>query len=101
MIFDDDFTLMPKLRANTIPANWEDLVTKSEDSATDLDINSSKIWFNQYYVERAVPESGFDATFTKSNTKVTSTKMAQLSSSNEVCDEVNVSKKRLSILGIY
>ena len=45
-IFDDDFTLTPALSSNTVPTNWVDLLTKSEESATDLDIDSSKIWFN-------------------------------------------------------
>ena len=39
-IFDDDFTLAPTLRANTVHNIWADLVPKSAESATNLDIGS-------------------------------------------------------------
>ena len=69
--FDDNFTLMPDLRSNTVPTNWEYLVTKPAESATDLDIDSSKIWFNQNYLDPEDPASDADATFTNSNSTVT------------------------------
>ena len=68
--FDDDFTLMPNQRARTVPTKWVDSVTKLAEFTTDLDIDASKIWFNNNHTDLENPESGFDATLTKVNAKV-------------------------------
>ena len=42
-VFDDNFTLILALRVKTVPANWADLVEKSLESASDVDIDLSKV----------------------------------------------------------
>ena len=61
-------------------------MTKSGESTTDLDIDSSEIWFNQNYVDPDDPESGFDATFTKTN----ATSAAPVYEVDNSTDEINV-----------
>ena len=61
-------------------------MTNSAESTTDLDTDSSKIWFNQNYVETDNPESGFDATFTKTN----ATSAAPVCEVDNSADEINV-----------
>ena len=42
-------------------------MSRSAKSTSNCDIDFSKIWFNQHYDNPNQPESGFDVTFTASN----------------------------------
>ena len=46
VIFDDNFTLIPALRMKTVPSNWADLVEKLSESASNINVDLSKVWFN-------------------------------------------------------
>ena len=63
VVFDNVFTLIPSLRSKTVPKNWADLVAKSSESICNEEIDSSKIWFEQHYLNPLNPESGFTAPF--------------------------------------
>ena len=63
VVFDDDFSLIPSLRTSTVPSNWADLVARSTESVTSDDVDSSKLWFEQNYIDPNEPDAGFGATF--------------------------------------
>ena len=46
VIFDDDFSTVPYIKAGTIPPNWEDLVKYSSGMATTKDVNLADTWLN-------------------------------------------------------
>ena len=58
VVFNDEFTFIPAMRTNTIPLNWVDLVSKSVECVSNMDIDSSKIWFSQQHSNSDDSESG-------------------------------------------
>ena len=44
IVFDDNFLLILALQSNTVPKNWVDLISKSIESISEEEINSSKIY---------------------------------------------------------
>lgn len=101
-VFDDDFYLVSSLRSNTEPPNWDDLVSRSDESASNGDIESSKILFNQHYDDTNQPESVFDATFTVSNSNQKPDSSIPLqdntnSSTNLLANEVENGKSSISV----
>ena len=61
MVFDNDFTLVLAMRSKTVPANWAHLVSKSSESVSNYNIDSSKVWLNQTFSDPDNPASGFKA----------------------------------------
>ena len=45
VIYDDDFTIVPHLRADTVPPNWAALVQHSRERSSDGCIDLTKTWF--------------------------------------------------------
>ena len=45
VVYDDDFSTVPFLRAGTIPTNWKDLVEHSRESSADGFVDLTKTWF--------------------------------------------------------
>ena len=46
VVFDDDFSTVPNLRANTVPENWAQLVKNSCCKSVDGFYDVTKTWFN-------------------------------------------------------
>ena len=65
VVFDDEFS--STLRSNKVLPKWADLASRSTESTSNCDIDSSKIWFNQHYDDPKQSDSRFDATFMVSN----------------------------------
>ena len=73
VVFNDNFMLILALRMKTIPANWDNLVEKSLESASNVDIDLSKVWFNQNHYDPHEPDSSFTAIFDQSNNALPAT----------------------------
>ena len=54
LVYDDDFTIIPHMRAGTVPPNWADLVERSSELCTDEQFDVSQTWFKQA-VDSPVP----------------------------------------------
>ena len=49
VVFDDEFTIIPTLRSNTVPPNCADLVAKRTESISSSNLESSNVCFNHLY----------------------------------------------------
>ena len=47
IVFDDNFTTVPYMRAGDMPPNWLDLVKRSSELATLEQFDAAKTWFEQ------------------------------------------------------
>ena len=53
VVFDDDFTAVPRLRKGIVPKNWELLVRNSRERSTDEVYDLTKTWFQATPYETA------------------------------------------------
>ena len=83
------FTLIPDLQTNSVLLNWADFVAQSSESVSNLDLDSSKTWFNQHHNHPNDPNSGFAAIFNPSNSpKPSITSSIQISDDDAVLPTV-------------
>ena len=54
VVFKDDFSTVPYMKACTLPPNWEDLVKLSPEIATTRDVSLADTWLNGKSVEVAM-----------------------------------------------
>ena len=45
VVFDEDFTTVPRLQKVTVPPNWNKLVIGSQEKSTDAFFDLTKTWF--------------------------------------------------------
>ena len=61
VVFDDDFTTVPHLHANTVPENWAKLVKNSRVRSVDGFYDVTKTWFN------GIPDPSADSRIQEQN----------------------------------
>ena len=67
MAFNNEFALIPVLHVKVVPSNQANLVEKSSESASDADVKTLKIRFNQHHNNLLEPDSDFAETFDSTN----------------------------------
>ena len=61
-VIDDDFLMVPCLRAGTVPSNWMDLVDNTREKSADGFYDIMKTWFEaESPTPHAPPSAGPDA----------------------------------------
>ena len=72
IVFDDDFSLILSLRTNMVPSNQADLVARSTESITSDNIEPSKLYFKQNYIDPNELDIGFRVIFNVPSTQQSS-----------------------------